>query len=123
MKIGILTTHDEINPGAYLQAYALQRVLTKMGYANEIISYKMPRYMFREYKAYLLHRNPKILVNSFRKMLKFYRVQRRLRATDLTFSVSRVNEMDYDLIILGSDEIWNFKNCIGVDVPLYYSYG
>ena len=40
MKIGILTFHEGINHGAYLQTYALMKTLQKMGNDVYIINYK-----------------------------------------------------------------------------------
>lgn len=42
MKIGTLTFHITSNYGALLQAYALQKVLNRMGHSSEIINYQFP---------------------------------------------------------------------------------
>jgi len=42
MKIGTLTFHITSNYGALLQAYALQRVLNRMGHSSEVINYQFP---------------------------------------------------------------------------------
>ena len=39
-KIGILTFHKSINYGSVLQAFALSDLLSKRGYAVEIIDYE-----------------------------------------------------------------------------------
>ena len=40
MKIGIITFHLSTNYGAYLQAYALQHLLEKLGYDVDMIDYQ-----------------------------------------------------------------------------------
>lgn len=40
MKIGFVTTHQYKNFGTFLQCYALQYVLTKLGHQVEIIDYQ-----------------------------------------------------------------------------------
>jgi hypothetical protein len=40
MKVGILTLHDLINPGSYLQAYCLQETVKELGVEVKIINYK-----------------------------------------------------------------------------------
>ena len=41
-KVGIITMHKVVNYGSALQAYALQRVIEKLGYDCEIIDYVYP---------------------------------------------------------------------------------
>ncbi|MFQ9152593.1 MAG: polysaccharide pyruvyl transferase family protein [Blautia sp.] len=43
-KIGILTFHKSINYGSVLQAFALSDLLSKRGYAVEIIDYEPASY-------------------------------------------------------------------------------
>ena len=42
MKIGIITMHRILNYGSVLQAYALQKALSKLNYESEIIDYAFP---------------------------------------------------------------------------------
>lgn len=123
MKIGILTTFDEINPCAYLQAYALQFFLKERGYQNYLINYKSFKYYCYEMKIYLCQKNPIRLFENIRKILRFKSLHKELKKTKFTFWLEDVNREEFDIIILGSDEIWNFKNCIGVADPAYYSVG
>ena len=39
MRIGILTFHRALNYGAFLQAYALRRVMSEMGHQVEVVDY------------------------------------------------------------------------------------
>ena len=123
MKIGILTTFDEINSGAYLQAYALQNFLKISGYDSYFINYKTLNYFLKEWKIYLLQKNPIRLVENIGKILKFKSDHRKFKKTKFSFSVNNIHKENFDVIIMGSDEIWNFSNCIGADIPAFSSYG
>ena len=62
---GIVTFHDGINYGAYLQVYALQNYLKQLGIDSEIINYKNKKHEFNEYKCFLYTKNLKKFLNSF----------------------------------------------------------
>ncbi|MGL5033604.1 MAG: hypothetical protein ACRC6M_07360, partial [Microcystaceae cyanobacterium] len=56
MKIGIVTFHTAVNPGAFLQAFALTKVLEKLGYEAEIINFLQSNFLYKEFSS-CLHRN------------------------------------------------------------------
>lgn len=122
LRIGILTTHDELNPGAFLQAYALYKFLTNNYFDVTMINHKTVEYVLKEYKTYFVSINPKFVISSLIKYAKFRKEQKKMRTTGLLLDVNMVNKINFDIIILGSDEIWNFKNCIGATVPAFYGY-
>ncbi|MBU4348414.1 polysaccharide pyruvyl transferase family protein, partial [Patescibacteria group bacterium] len=111
-KIGILTFHDGINHGAYLQAYALQNFLEKSGYPNKIINYKKFRHWIKEYKCFLYRKKTKDLIDNVRKIIKFKRSHRKFKLTRFTFSHKKVSKEKFDTVIIGSDEVWNFHNAL-----------
>lgn len=41
-KVGVVTMHKVINYGSFLQAYATQFIIEKLGYECEIIDYEFP---------------------------------------------------------------------------------
>ncbi|WP_432700190.1 hypothetical protein ACRUMN_02410 [Kluyvera cryocrescens] len=41
-KVGVITMHSVINYGSFLQAYATQTIIEKLGYECEIIDYQFP---------------------------------------------------------------------------------
>jgi len=125
MKIGIITTHYALNYGAFLQALALQRIISGLGYDCEIINYqpKIKKYgrdyfrkiqTFKDLLAFLFRL---VSVNSF---IKF-------NARKKKFDTALKNEMNtsnrvytsydeilknleyYDCFICGSDQIWNIN--------------
>lgn len=107
MKIGILTFHDGINFGAFLQAYSTKRRLELLGHNVEIINYKDPWFAFKEL-AYALRINGKITSNA-KKIWKFRNAQKLLDMTKPISDLSKI-ENEYDKVFFGSDEIWNINN-------------
>jgi hypothetical protein len=124
MKIGILTLPVRTNYGGILQAYALQTVLKNMG--HEVL-------LIREYKKLPLWKAPFAYAKRilFRYVLKkqdvidiFYeRKEKRLlpivskntqpfidkymQVIDMAWVKN--NEIDFDAIVVGSDQIWRPK--------------
>ena len=123
MKVGILTTHDEINHGAYLQAFALQQTLNNLGCYSLLINYKSFNYLFAEYKIYICQKNPVNIIKNLFKISKFKKSLKLLNCTRHHFTARSVNQEGFDLIVLGSDEIWNYSNCIGEAMPLHFADG
>lgn len=124
MKIGILTFQRAYNYGAVLQAYALQRAISKLGADSEIIDYINSS---TQEKIKLFRYNSKYsLKNNILKFFKdFYRVgkQRKFNYFLKTYTVlsfkpfytfDEMVELDkqdvYDSYIVGSDQVWNIGN-------------
>ena len=122
MRIGILTFHNALNYGAVLQAYATQVFLTEMGHDVEIIDYENP-FIKKVYKRRIkLSPNLKVFLVSIivfifntLKVKAFSRFVQRY----LNLSIPIYNEDDlyekYDLIFIGSDQVWNPKQTGGFD--------
>jgi len=122
MKIGILTYHDGINYGCYFQAYAFQETIKSLGYDVKFINYKRFNFWFNEYKSLLKTKRLNLLVNNIKKIFVFNEAQKKLNTTSFTFSSKKVLDKEYDILIIGSDEVWNFiAPIIGFD-PVYYGY-
>lgn len=110
MNICIITIFDELNYGAYLQAYALGEKLKKNGHT--IVYYEQERWRIkdsfhalhlRDYKNILFHFK---LLNNYKKDWKLFD-----KTNDLKGS--------YDLVVIGSDELWNVRN-YNFEHSLYY---
>lgn len=120
-KVGIITFHASHNYGSMLQAYALQQTILGMGLDCEIINYrtriqkehfkppfmrgtilgKVKRFMLFLPYCYSLFRKFKL----FEEFLSYH-----YKLSDKEFSsLSELNEanLPYDVIISGSDQIWN----------------
>lgn len=120
MKIGILTFHDGINHGGYFQAYATFSFLRSHGYDVEIINYKNKKHFINEWKAFLLIKNPKILFKNIIKISKFIKAQKKFYLTKFTLNYADIDIKLYDVIIFGSDIIWNYEwDFLGHD-PIYF---
>lgn len=119
MKIGILTFHRANNYGAVLQCYALQEFLKSQGHETYVIDYR-PDYVEKRYKVfsrrYWIVRD---LKKTFKKLLTepylCYIRYKRNKELDV-FIKNRYNlypyspeESDLDVVVLGSDQIWNPK--------------
>lgn len=126
MKIGILTFHRAYNYGAVLQCYALQEILKNKGHDVYVIDYRQPtieknrkifdvQYLVRNKKhvgnivRYLLHM-PRAMMEHGR-INRFVKKYLRLTASCQDYDVPT----DFDVYIIGSDQLWNFDHTGGMD--------
>lgn len=127
MKIGILTFHCAYNYGAVLQCYALQTYLGKRGHDVHVIDYRpkaitnmykicerkrlINRYFIRVITEWLL------LCYRFRKNRKF---EKFIKTQLFLAPVQSIFQKQYDVIIIGSDQVWNYNLTNGFD---YFYWG
>ena len=116
MKIGILTFHWANNYGAVLQAYGLYQVLRKLGHNATFINY-IPtcankwwqrlgiRRGWRRY-PYVIQRL-RFIWFRFRELPKSYRCRK--------IQELRTMALDFNAIIVGSDQVWNGNIYKGFD--------
>ena len=123
MKIGILTFHDGINHGAYLQAYALQRYFVSKGLKNTIINYKNNTFTRNEYLAFIKRKNPVRIVENIYKIIKFKKAQRKLNMTERIYSYKDLEKNRFDTVVIGSDCVWNYTSPLITYDPVYFSKG
>jgi len=128
MKIGILTFHCAHNYGAVLQCYATQEFLRSKGYDVEIINYR-PKYLLDPYKRFnikrIISKNPiRIIKNVIKELIvlsiriKRWRGFEEFINTNLILSNKVTKESipdNYDIYIVGSDQIWNPQITRGFD--------
>ncbi len=125
MKIGILTFHFAHNYGAVLQVYALQEKLKELGHDVEIIDYR-PSYLIDSYKLPSLEfksKSPVKIISRFLSiiLLNNSRAKRIKKFNDFIETNLNLNcqtniiPKDYNLYILGSDQIWNCYLTKGID--------
>ena len=126
MKIGILTWYFGINYGARAHALGLYRVLTDMGHECEFIQYSSSNTMKKDFYTSTAiehrHKHPIQTLSGLIKMYKFAK-QRRLHypVSKKVKSVKEIDDLGYDLIVLGSDEIINSNHTLYNDI--YYGVG
>lgn len=124
MKIGIVTVQDSNNFGSFLQAYALQTVLQDMGHEVVFIRSRSKKYIKRIFysvqpeKREALHFLRFIRTNwqGWKKYRRFQREQKCFRVIDY------YQDEPMDLVILGSDEIWNVQTPVFRN-PIFYGEG
>lgn len=126
MRIGVLTLPLHNNFGGILQAYALQQVLNNLGHDTVLIDkskyvslgpwyWKYPIYVKRTILKYLMRKD--IIV---RADVEQNRIPKTIaKHTDLfidkyikrffTKDFSNIKKEDFDVIIVGSDQIWRPK--------------
>lgn len=127
MKIGILTLPLHTNIGGIIQAYALQKIVKDLGHDVETIDltctskYNRTFLIKRFILKYILGRNlPKI---DKRKIE--YEFNKRTQNTSefvnkyikrkIVDDYNKVKSRDYDVIIVGSDQIWRPGYCCDLE--------
>lgn len=117
MKIGILTHHYIANFGAFLQAYALQETLKKEFPEDEIIIIN-----FIHLKHFLINNcgwfryyKKKETLSAWKQKIRLPKTFSSARSKHLSlsqycFSASDINKLNLDVIVVGSDEVWNFND-------------
>lgn len=116
IRIGIATFHRPVNYGAVLQAYALQKVLQKLGYNIEIIDFatKKHRDAYDPEKTQnpIYRKTANYNIMRYNKFQQF--IENVLSLSKHTFLTSKEFEnseeiKSYDIVITGSDQIWNLN--------------
>lgn len=122
-RIGIITFHASYNCGSMLQAYALQNILKdRYGVECEIINFSNSE----QKRMYSILYWPRKIKDVFRNVLNliFYKKIKNHNADYIAFlknnlllskeqynSIGDLEKMqlDYDIYITGSDQVWNIK--------------
>lgn len=125
MNIGILTFYYCKNFGAFLQAFALKKYLESLGNNVFFVDYKMSsllrRYtLFPYYKERSFMGNMKANLNVFSMKNRLQRINKFNSFSKKYFKEGNINDRnDADLIIVGSDQVWNPKLTYGYN-EMYY---
>lgn len=129
MKVGIITFHNAYNYGAILQTYATQEIVKAYGHEVEVIDYQnnainrhydKNRFHIKTLPKRKFYRIPGYVVEKyfFWKRRKAYK---QFIDKNIQYSRSRYYQgnsfflKDYDIILLGSDQLWNKKITGGFD--------
>lgn len=119
MRVGILTYHEGLNHGAYLQAYATMRVLQGMGHDVQIINYKNRQHWLNEdVRPWFKYRRPVRFIDRFKKQTAFLKDRKHFKQTPFTTNPEDISELGFDVVVVGSDCVWNYKS-FGYD-DLYF---
>ena len=117
MKIGILTHHYVSNYGAFLQAYALREAVAK-AFPNdtvEVIDYiNVKQFVINNggwFRFYKNRENLACWLEKIRMPLTFFKARNQhLIRSRKCYTTGQVNRLGYDVIIVGSDEVWNYQD-------------
>lgn len=139
-RVGIITIYkNNRNYGGLLQAYALQRAISQMGYDSEVISYCQSRrmYMVNRLRNLGVKRAIEYVCNQIITIIACFNKKRkagiqvrnrRFREFEQSIphsaavSDNSIHEVvsDYDILVCGSDQIWNpglWSPVMFLDIP------
>lgn len=117
MKIGILTHQYVNNYGAFLQAWALQETVKKL-YPNDevqIINYINIKHFLINTGGWFRFYRDREKFNCWIQKIKVPKTFAIARNNEMLLSsrcynTYQINSMNFDCIIVGSDEVWNFQD-------------
>jgi len=123
MKIGILTFHYAINPGAFFQAKSLLDTLRDFGFDAEIIDYR-PNIAYRaQLRMLLCRKNPFIAWGNFMKILRYSREIKEIISGKRIRTADDLRSSKYDVVVFGSDIIWAVPNILFEFDSAYFGEG
>ncbi len=117
MKIGILTHHTVVNFGAFLQAYAVQEAVKKLrpDAKVEIINYiPVKHFLINTLGWFLWYKNRQ----NWRNWGNIFRLpftlkterSKHMNLSPVCFTANGISKLGYDIIVVGSDEVWNYAD-------------
>jgi hypothetical protein len=125
MKIGLLTFHRCINYGSYWQARCLLQALRSRGHDAVLLDHRSRRIDLAEWRCAL---RPALPAPAFRSDRSLYASKARRFLDALAalpsspgFDLDSPRGTDsYDLVIVGSDEVWNLNHPWYGRCPLFF---
>lgn len=121
MKIGILTYHYTANYGAVLQTVSLYRYLKCLGHDVEIIDYRPLKSIYAYSKSLFYNRNFFYGLDRYKNFSKFIKKELKI-STYKSYKSINIEKLDYDLVIVGSDEVWNVDGIRGFDTNYFLEF-
>lgn len=116
-KIGIITFHNSYNCGSMLESYAMQTIIEKQNIQAEIVNFssdgqkELYSVWFKNNSIKNIIKNiilipvHKRLINNNNKYEEFK--NKNFKLSKQYNSGDKIDEKDYDIVIAGSDQIWN----------------
>ena len=133
MKIGIITVHRAYNYGSVLQCYALQEYLKRVGHDVWVIDYRQ-KWTEATYKPFSLYYIWQFVKRKDIHTIIGYWRERKTRCQNLrqakqmfssftkrfhlTKPCCRKIPSDFDIYLIGSDQLWSFQ-CVGGKDKIY----
>ena len=122
MKVGIITVYDSANFGSYLQAFALKSAIEKLGHDVKFIKVRSEKEVKEVFFGTIRH--PKYFIKNYIFNKKKYKLFLEDREVFKEIPQSDVKINTFDVVIIGSDELWNVKmpvftkKCFyGINIP------
>ena len=120
MKIGLVTIYQVPNYGSVLQTYATQEVLKKLGHECVVINYKYPNEWHYQHGFTKRKKSVRGFLGILLGLTPYYRRLKHLdsfrkKYLNLTKEYASHQEVvkenfdEYDLFVVGSDQVWNTK--------------
>lgn len=134
MRVGILTLYNNnLNYGALLQAYALQNVIKKFGHEVSIVDYQFKQSQ-TEFQKRSISLNPKQLAGYLLYLTSVKEIEDRiektgefskqyLNVTPICRTSEDIDNLNLDVHICGSDQVWNPMITKGLKVGFFGGEG
>lgn len=124
MKIGIITVYDTLNSGGVLQAYVLKKILENHG--HEV--YHIKTGARNRISMFLKHihgdiRKKQINISDY--IFYCFNIYKFKKMNSL-FDLCKMGDEKYnelDMVIVGSDEIWNLSRKVFLKYPIFWGSG
>lgn len=123
-KIGILTFHKGPNYGGFLQAWHMREAARSLGHDAHIINYQNSIHYRSEQTSFptrLTPRGIRAWINRRKKSSPFEKVVGDLCAKPFTTNPDEISWQDYDLVIVGSDVVWDHATARYGHDPCYFA--
>lgn len=123
MKIGILTFYNVCNYGAVMQAWALSMALKKQNHSVSLVEYTPTKNKNNCIETNYCSVGSSIVktikyivlpIMAFMKAIKYMKYKKFIKNE---LSITPINDKNkiYDTIVVGSDQVWNYKLTGGYD--------
>lgn len=130
-KIGIITHHYVNNFGAFLQLYGLYRTLQMLNpdASVEVVDFRVGKHYFQNRRNLFLRKirvryaKEDILrwLKEIRLAFIYQRERNRMSFSRHVKTSREINNLHYDAVIIGSDEVWYYGN--SAYSPVKFGYG
>lgn len=128
LKAGILTFHRCINYGSYWQARCFAEEIARRGHSISILDHRSARVDIAEWKCALQPVLPTPVTDSDRRLYR-KKIERFLRSFEElplspSFPLDHPSATEnYDIVFIGSDEVFNLAHPWYGNSPLFYGEG
>lgn len=116
-KVGIITFHNSYNCGSMLESFAIEKILEKQGLDAKIIDFQsleqkeLYNIKFKNNSIRNIVKN--IIIIPARKKLKNNNARyeafknKNFKLTKTYTKMEELNDKDFDVVVAGSDQVWN----------------